>query len=154
MKTILMMCIAAALLAAAAPALAETAPVKIEVRQADKVDYDAGAKLIVLTGSVHIVRGTMSLRGDRVEIRMGENEKQVQSATATGRVEIEDGTRRGRAERAVFMEGSSEITLTGSPRLWSEGNEIEAERIVYNLTTRSMRAEGRVRGTFIPGANF
>ncbi len=40
--------------------------------------------------------------------------------------------------------------LLGKPKLTDGSNEIKAERIVYNIETRSMKAEGRVRGIFIP----
>ncbi len=126
-------------------------PERIEVRQADRVDYDGGTKLVVLTGAVHIVRGTLSLKADRIEIALGDDEKSVRTATATGRVEVIDGTRRAIAERAVYTENTSDLLLTGSPRLWDGGNEIEADRILYNLNTRAMRAEGHVRGLFLPG---
>jgi lipopolysaccharide export system protein LptA len=134
-------------------AMAETAPVRIEVRHADRIDYDGATGAIVLIGSVHVVRGPLSIRADRMEILLSEDEKRVRSATATGRVEILDGDRRARAQKAVFAENVSEITLTGEPRLWSGGNELEADRIVYGVNSRQMRAEGRVRGLFLPGNN-
>ena len=68
----------------------------------------------------------------------------------TGLVEIVDGERRGTAARAIFLEEQGELILTGDPRLWDGRSMMEAERIVYNLRTRNMRAEGRVRGDF-PG---
>lgn len=124
---------------------------KIEVRHADKVEYDGAAHLVVMTGSVHIVRGAMSIKADRVDIKLADDEKTVQTATATGHVEVVDGTRRAVANRAVYTESSTEINLTGSPKLWDGGNEIEAERIIYNLNSRTMHAEGGVRGFFLPG---
>jgi len=133
---------------------AETEPVKIEVRHADKIDYDANSHVVILIGSVHIVRGTMSVKCDRVNMTLTRDEKGIENAVAEGRVEILDGTRRGRADKAVFTEGSSEITMTGNPKLWNEGNEISADQIIYNLKTRSMQAEGKVRGFILPGSEF
>lgn len=139
----------------AVSAIAEPVPApKVEVRHADSVEYDGGAKTIQMTGAVHVVRGTMSIKADRVDIEMMPDEKGVKKAIATGRVEIIDGERKARSARAEFMEQAGEIILTGAPKLWSGGNEIEAERIIYSLETRSMRAAGKVRGLFLPGAAF
>jgi lipopolysaccharide transport protein LptA len=125
---------------------------RIEVRHADKVEYDGNERTVTLTGAVHIVRGTLSVRAERVVVTMTPDEKRVQSAVATVRVEVIDGTKRARAERAVFLGASSEITLTGSPRLWEGPNEMEADKIVYNIDAKTMRAEGRVRGLFLPSS--
>jgi lipopolysaccharide export system protein LptA len=131
---------------------ADSPPVRIEVRHADKVEYDGNARTVVMTGAVHVVRGTLSIRAERVEVTMTPDEKRVQSAVATVRVEVIDGARRARAERAVFAGATSDITLTGSPRLWEGGNEMEADKIIYNIDAKTMRAEGRVRGLFLPSS--
>lgn len=133
---------------------ANTPPPKIEIRHADTVDYDGQNKLIQLDGSVHIVRLTMSIKADHVTILLTDDEKRVKKAIATGHVDLEDGDRRGRSERAEFIESSQDIILTGDPKLVNGPNEMQADSIVYNLNSRTMRAAGRVRGILVPGASF
>ena len=135
------------------PAAPAPAPPKVEIRHAEEAEYLGAEKRIVLTGAVHVVRGTMSIRADRVNIQLNDLENEVVTARATGKVVVVDGARKGTAENAVFVKETSEIVLTGSPRLYDGPNEIEAERILYNLDDRSMRATGSVRGILIPSSN-
>lgn len=154
-KTVLLAGFAGIIMFASAATTEVAAPApKVEVRYADSVEYDGAAKTIEMVGAVHVVRGTMSIRADRIDITMNDDDKGVKKAVATGHVEIIDGARKALSDRAEFFEASSEIILTGSPKLWSDGNEIEADRIIYNTKTLSMKAAGKVRGLFIPGASF
>ena len=130
-----------------------TGKLQIEIRHADQAEFNSEKKEILLTGSVHIVRGTMSIRADKIEITLSEDERGVKKGIATGHVEIIDGTRTGRANKAIYVADSSEIILSGNPKLTEGPNEIKAERIVYNIKTRSMKAAGRVRGIFIPSGS-
>ncbi|MEK8024264.1 MAG: LptA/OstA family protein [Candidatus Hydrogenedentota bacterium] len=135
-------------------AVKDTEPPRIEIRHAQTVDYDGQARLIRLDGAVHVVRLTMSIKADHVVIHLTDDEKRVQSAVATGHVDLVDGERRGRADRAEFIEASQDIILTGNPKLRNGPNEMAADSIVYNLNARTMRASGRVRGILVPGATF
>jgi len=133
---------------AAAPT--DTGSPRVEVKHADNAEYNGLTRHIILTGAVYIVRGTMTMRADQIDILLSEDEKEVQTATATGRVEVIDGRRRARANHALFDQKTGDVILTGLPHLWDGPNDIEADRIIYNTQTRLMRAEGRVRALFLP----
>lgn len=142
--------LAFALLAAPKPAAVDTPTPRIEIRHSDHAEYNGLTRQIILVGAVHVVRATMSLKADRIEVFLSEDQKSVVQAVATGRVEIVDGTRKSRANKAVFDNVNSELILTGDPKLWDGKNRLEADRIVYSLVLRTMRAEGKVRGLFQP----
>ena len=128
----------------------DTGSPRVEVKHADSAEYNGLTRHIILTGAVYIVRGTMTMRADQIDILLSEDEKEVQTATATGRVEVIDGRRRARANHALFDQKTGDVILTGLPHLWDGPNDIEADRIIYNTQTRLMRAEGRVRALFLP----
>ncbi|RMH55912.1 MAG: hypothetical protein D6679_10410 [Candidatus Hydrogenedentota bacterium] len=126
--------------------------VPVEIRYAEEAEYIGEEHRAVLTGSVHIVRDSMTLRADRVVLFLTEDEKALERAVAEGHVEIVDGNRRALADHAVYTEATGEIVLTGHPRLFDGGNRMRARRIRYHLQSRSMRAEGAVRGILIPAS--
>lgn len=129
-------------------------PPKIEVRHSDSMEYNGDAHTVEMVGSVHVVRGTMSIKADRVDILMGDDEKSVIKAIATGHVEIVDGERKAVSNRAEYIDDTWDIILTGNPKLWNGDNEIQADKIIYNMQARTMKAAGRVRGILIPGGTF
>lgn len=135
------------------PSFAQTAPSKIEIKHADTAEYVGEKHRITLTGAVHVVRGTMSIRADKIVIQLTDDEKEVLNAQANGRVEVVDGTRKGRAAQAVFAKKDSQIILTGDPILFDGPNQVQADRIIYSLEDRTMRASGGVRGFLLPSGS-
>lgn len=130
-------------------ALATSAPSsEIEIRHADNAEYNSEKGEIILSGAVHVVRATMEIRADKIQLLLLDEGGGLKEGVASGRVEILDGNRKAIAKRAVYMSKTSEIVLTGDPVLWDGGNRISAERIVYNINARSMKAEGQVSGVF------
>lgn len=129
------------------------APVRIEIIHADEMIYDGNKHTMTYAGSVHIVRGTMDLRADEIVLILTENEREVDHAFAEGHVVIVDGTRRATAGYAEFKETDQTVVLTKDPRLYEGENELIAEKVIYDLSRRYMRAVGNVRGTFFPSSS-
>lgn len=135
--------LALALLALAAIA---QAPPQVRIVHADEFTYDGRRHLLTYVGAVEIERGTMRLKSDRLEMRLSDDEKRIREATATGNVEVRDGSRVAWGARGEFSEADGTVILTGAPRLRDGPNELEADTITYLYAERRMRATGNVRG--------
>jgi lipopolysaccharide export system protein LptA len=112
-QTLIMVAVASACLA---PAWAERAdrnkPMNAE---ADSLRYDDAKQISVFTGNVVITKGTLIIRGDRVEVR--QDAEGYQFGTSFGTT----------AKRAFFRQKRD--TPAGAPEEWIEG---EAETITYD----------------------
>jgi lipopolysaccharide export system protein LptA len=117
-----------------APAFAEKADrTKPMNAEADSLRYDDVKQTSVFTGNVVITKGTMIIRGDRVEVRQDNEGFQFGTATATG------------GKRAFFRQKRD----AGDE--WIEG---EAESIVYdgkadNVTFSRNATMRRLRGAVV-----
>jgi lipopolysaccharide export system protein LptA len=69
-----------------------------------------------------------------------------------GDFRYEQGDRRARAERGLFLGGENLIRLTGAARFWDRAGSLSADRIVMNQETGDVEAEGDVASTREPEA--
>ncbi|MFB3777331.1 MAG: LptA/OstA family protein [Bryobacteraceae bacterium] len=69
-----------------------------------------------------------------------------------GEFRYEQGDRRGRAERGLFLAAENQIRLMGAARLWDPTGSLSADQIVMNQTTGDVVAEGNVASSREPEA--
>ena len=62
----------------------------------------------------------------------------------------QEGQRQAKAERAVLDQGTDQITLTGSARVWDPTGSTAAKTIVMTQKSGDVRADGDVASTRIP----
>lgn len=153
--------VVAAVVQAQTPAVAPVAPVVLDRDQplhaeADELRYDDVRKTNVFTGNVVITKGTIVIRGHRVEIR--------QDAAGNQFGVIESGAKRtaffrqqrqglnewieGEAVRIDYDSAASTVVLTGQAVMRRlKGNQINDETrgdvITYNSTTDEYKVKGR-----------
>jgi lipopolysaccharide export system protein LptA len=153
--------VVAAVVQAQTPAVAPAAPVVLDRDQplhaeADELRYDDVRKTNVFTGNVVITKGTIVIRGHRVEIR--------QDAAGNQFGVIESGAKRtaffrqqrqglnewieGEAVRIDYDSAASTVVLTGQAVMRRlKGNQINDETrgdvITYNSTTDEYKVKGR-----------
>lgn len=155
-----------ALLAAAA--LAEKAdrnkPMNVE---ADLLRYDDVRQVTILTGRVVLTKGSLQIRGERVEVR--KDAQGFQFGTATGSAAKPAFFRQKREGLDEYFEGEAEelsydgqadtVTLRRNAQLrrlrgTTLADEILGGTIVYNSLTDMYTVDGassgRVRATLIP----
>jgi lipopolysaccharide export system protein LptA len=122
-------------------------PLKIE---ADQLDYDDLKQLSVFTGRVSLVKGTIDIRGDRLEVRQDPDGFQYAVLTPVpgGRAsykqkrDIQSESVEGIAQRIEYDGKQDKIFLLGNAELkrFRSGvvsDEISGQRIVYeNLTDK------------------
>lgn len=96
---------------------------------------DDGSKKLVFSRGVNVRQGKATASADLVTARLDSETRQITGAIAEGNVQVKEANRVAVANRAEFVRASSTIVLTGSARLWDQGNLVEGKRIVFNLET-------------------
>lgn len=94
----------------------------------------------VFEGGVTATRGDLSLQCNRLEVLHGKD-GQVESAVATGEVEIRRDGWLARGETASLDQVAGRLVLSGSPRLEEAGNVLIGERIVVSLESEEVNCE-------------
>lgn len=100
-----------------------------------RMTFDSKTRIFTFEEKVRILRCTMVIVCDRLQVMSGANEQNIDRIIATGNVQFEQGNRAGVAERADYFESEQKLVLTGHPRIWDkeEHNELTGEEIVVLL---------------------
>ena len=94
--------------------LRATEPVEI---RADRFRVDVRAATGVFDGAVEVTQGDLALVCEHLEVTYDRETEEISSVVATGGVEIRQGDRLGRGEKAVFDRAAGSVELSGSPYL-------------------------------------
>lgn len=100
-----------------------------------------GPGQIVFTRGVEAKQGTATAKARTMTATVDTVSREITGAVAQGDVRVREGNRVAVADKAEFIRKSSSIVLTGSARLWEEGNLVEGKRIVFNLETGTVDCE-------------
>ena len=142
-------------------------PMQIE---ADSLQRDEARQRTVISGRVTATKGTMVMRGERMEVTDSPDGRQNAVLTgAAGQLvffrqkrEGLDEFIEGQAERADYDSGRDVITLTGRALLRTlrgnqSANQVEGQVIVFDNTSETYTVDGqsgsnpsRVRATLVP----
>jgi len=100
-----------------------------------RMTFDSKTRTFTFEEKVRIVRCTMVILCDRLQVINDASDKGVERIIATGNVRFEQENRAGTAERANYFESEQKLVLTGNPRVWDtqEHNELTGEEIVVML---------------------
>ncbi len=113
---------------------------------ADRSEFDERAGRQILEGNVRISQGTMLITAERIEIALQDG--RLASIVGTGsplgfEQDNESGEQmRGEAGRIVYDAVDGSLVLEGDATLTQPGQRLSSERIVFNATTQTVRAEG------------
>jgi lipopolysaccharide export system protein LptA len=104
---------------------------------------------IVFEQNVVVIKGDLQIRADRVEVlfrrRSGpsasnapfvlgdQTNQEIYRINATGNVDLKQGTRRAKAEQAVYDQGEDKIVLTGNPEAWEKDYRVTGKRMIFFL---------------------
>ncbi len=87
---------------------------------------------VEFTDAVHLTRDNFQLYSDRLVAYY--NDSDLERAEAFGNVKLRQGKVRGTAEKAVLNQKSNTLTLTGNAVLEQDGNILEGEKIIHDLS--------------------
>ncbi|MBN2798761.1 MAG: hypothetical protein JXX28_06385 [Deltaproteobacteria bacterium] len=97
--------------------------------QGERSSWSLGTGEVVFEGAVRVERGPLSLRCDRLTVRLEGG--RLREAVAEGAVRAEEGARRVQGTRATLAEGV--LTLEGAPQLEEGASRLTGERILLWL---------------------
>jgi lipopolysaccharide transport protein LptA len=119
-----------------------------EVRlNADRIVFSESRKTIKLDGRVKVIDNEHTVVADHMLVTLDEQRK-LAALTATGNVVFVSGDLRATGRSASFVPKTDLLTLTGDPVLQRQSDTVRgAERIVYNVKTKTVSTEGNQRTT-------
>lgn len=153
--------VAAALSVLCTPAWAEKAdrdkPMLIE---ADAMRHDENKLLTHFTGKVLAFKGTMVLRGDRMEVQQDKNGQQVAHVWAAPNERVffrqkregVDEFTEGEGEMAIYDSQADVVTLSQRAEVrilrgTELADQLNGQKIIFNNTTEVMTVDGLPKGT-------
>jgi len=113
-------------------------PVRI---QAERLEADNQAGVLIFTGQVLLRQGELILSTDRMETYFNPQSREVTRILATGNVKMSQGDRVGVGDKAEYDVPNESLILSGSPRLIQGEDRVEGERIRVDLTRNRYEVE-------------
>ena len=112
---------------------------------------DGGIKIIFM-GNVVAIRGDLKINSDILEIYNTEDKKETEEIIAIGNVFITRGLKRGKGDKAIYIDKLQKIILTGTPKAtaWQESNMIEGRELIFLLDKDRFFANKKVRMKIYP----
>ena len=106
---------------------------------------DGGIKIIFMENVV-ATRGDLKITSDILEIYNTEDKKETEEIIAIGNVFITRGLKRGKGDKAIYIDKLQKIILTGTPKAiaWEENNMIEGRELIFLLEKDRFFANNRV----------
>lgn len=148
-------------LVAALPVQAERAdrerPLQIE---ADSLRHDEARQVTLIQGRITATKGSIVMRGERMEVRQDREGRQSALLTAAAGEQVFFRQKReglnefieGQAERAEFDSARDVLTLTGRAVMRtvradaSVVNQVEGQVIIFNNSSETYTVDGRSEG--------
>ncbi|MEW6615456.1 MAG: lipopolysaccharide transport periplasmic protein LptA [Thermodesulfobacteriota bacterium] len=112
------------------------------VINSDHLEGDNKKNVVKFTGNVVAKRGELTIRSKSISVMYDKANKKVMEIVAEGDVRINQGNKKARGEKAVFMNSQEKIILTGNPRVWEGDNIIKGEKITLFLAEDRGVVEG------------
>ena len=117
------------------------APIEINAEEAEIVSRDRGREL-VFQRNVEVRQANVVLRSDRLEASYKKGESEPERLVAQGRVFVDQGGRRARCDRAVYLRSAQQLTCRGHAELVQGCDIVRGESIQFDLADDRARVEG------------
>jgi lipopolysaccharide transport protein LptA len=118
----------------------------------DRMRSEDGGIKIIFMGNVVGYWGDLKITSDILEIYNTEDKKETEEIIAIGNVFITRGLKRGKGDKAIYIDKLQKIILTGTPKAiaWQESNMIEGRELIFLLEKDRFFANKRVRMKIYP----
>jgi len=118
----------------------------------DRMRSEDGGIKIIFIGNVVATRGNLKITSDILEIYNTEDKKETEEIIAIGNVFITRDLKRGKGDKAIYIDKLQKIILTGTPKAiaWEETNMIEGRELIFLLEKDRFFANNRVRMKIYP----
>ena len=118
----------------------------------DRMRSEDGGIKIIFMGNVVGYWGDLKITSDILEIYNTEDKKETEEIIAIGNVFITRGLKRGKGDKAIYIDKLQKIILTGTPKAiaWEDSNMIEGRELIFLLDKDRFFANKRVRMKIYP----
>ena len=118
----------------------------------DRMRSEDGGIKIIFMGNVVGYWGDLKITSDILEIYNTEDKKETEEIIAIGNVFITRGLKRGKGDKAIYIDKLQKIILTGTPKAiaWEDKNMIEGRELIFLLDKDRFFANKRVRMKIYP----
>ncbi len=130
--------------------LDEDTPIEIEADEAEIVDRGADRKL-VFQRNVRVRQGEITLACDRLEAEYPKGDSEPARLVARGSVEVGQGGRRARCDRAVYDRRTQQLSCQGRAELVQGCDVVRGESIEFDLAGEQARVSGAASIVIRPG---
>lgn len=134
--------------AAHLPGAAGRGPVLVS---APRARHDFQRQRSVFEGGIVARRGDLVLEAPRLTATYDEAGELARARTGGGPVTVQQGARRGRADRATFTAGARTLVLEGDPEVREGASSLSGEKVTFLLGQDRVEVE-RPRAVFPVGA--
>jgi len=112
----------------------------------DRMRSEDGGIKIIFTGNVVAIRGNLKITSDILEIYNTQDKKETEEIIAIGNVFITRDLKKGKGDKAIYLDKLQKIILTGTPKAiaWEESNMIEGRELIFLLEKDRFLANNRV----------
>ena len=121
----------------------EGAPSPLEGKSRE-MTYDEGDRRIVYKGEATLRQGDLTLRSPEATVRLAADGSQLETLVAGEPVEIEQGTRRAHARRAVYTPADKKMVLTGDRVVLTDPDrEVHGRSVVFHVGDDRVIVDGQ-----------
>ncbi len=117
------------------------APIEIKADQAEIVNRKYGRELI-FQRNVVVRQANVTLRSDHLKATYRKGESEPERLVARGRVNIDQGHRRARCDRAIYLRDAQQLTCTGHAELFQGCDIVRGKSIQFDLARDRARVDG------------
>ena len=112
----------------------------------DRMRSEDGGIKIIFIGNVVGNWGDLKITSDILEIYNTQDKKETEEIIAIGNVFIYRGLKRGKGDKAIYIDKLQKIILTGTPKAiaWEENNMIEGRELIFLLEKDRFFANNKV----------
>jgi lipopolysaccharide export system protein LptA len=113
-------------------------------------------RMVIFEGNVVLTKGDFTLTSNRLEVtlapedpkrntagptqesffQVSKGKEAVSLIEAIGNVQILQGDRHGKAERAIYDQKDEKVILTGHPELWEKDYRVNGKKMIFFLKER------------------
>ena len=112
----------------------------------DRMRSEDGGIKIIFIGNVVGNWGDLKITSDILEIYNTQDKKETEEIIAIGNVFINRDLKRGKGDKAIYIDKLQKIILTGTPKAiaWEENNMIEGRELIFLLEKDRFFANNKV----------
>jgi lipopolysaccharide export system protein LptA len=129
-------------------ALPEDSQQEIQITS-DSASLDKTQGLIIYTGNVKMVQGTLKIQADKITLTR--NKQGLKKVEASGQpahyeqvISVEEGKTHASGNTIIYHAASEELVLIDNAELEKQGNLFSGDKIVYLINEQRIKADSKV----------